>query len=54
MIDIRDMKEKNQKKEIFVYITFMLMVGIFGIFYLSNPDRESFSEILLSFIGQEG
>jgi hypothetical protein len=48
------MKSKNQKKDIFVYILFMLMVAVLGLFYLSNPERDSFSEILLSLFGQEG
>lgn len=51
--DIKGMRLKKQKKDIIVYITFMLMVGILGIFYLTNPERNSFSEILLSFIQQE-
>lgn len=52
--DIKDLKTKNQKKDIFVYITFMLLVGALGIFYYINPERDSFSEIMLSLIGQEG
>ncbi|WHH57958.1 hypothetical protein [Petroclostridium sp. X23] len=54
ILDIKDMKSKNQKKDIFVYILFMLMVAVLGLFYLSNPERDSFSEILLSLFGQEG
>jgi hypothetical protein len=53
ILDIRDQKTKKQKKDLFVYITFMLLVGAFGIFYYSNPERDSFSKILLSLTGQE-
>lgn len=50
--DIKEMKKKKQKNEIYVYLLFMLMVGALGIFYFSNPRRDSFSEILLSLIGK--
>jgi formate hydrogenlyase subunit 3/multisubunit Na+/H+ antiporter MnhD subunit len=54
ILDIKDLKKKKQTKDMFVYIAFMLLVGALGIFYYSNPERASFSEILLSLIGQEG
>ncbi|WP_207642344.1 hypothetical protein [Pseudobacteroides cellulosolvens] len=48
------MKKNNQKKDMIVYISFMLLIGVFGILYLSNPDQDSLSEIFLSLVGQEG
>jgi formate hydrogenlyase subunit 3/multisubunit Na+/H+ antiporter MnhD subunit len=54
ILDIKDLKKKKQTKDIFVYIAFMLLVGALGTFFYSNPERASFSEILLSLIGQEG
>jgi len=51
IFDILQMKTKNQKKEIVVYVIFMLLAGLFGIYYLSNPERTSFSKLLLSLMG---
>lgn len=53
ILDIKGMRLKKQKKDIIVYIAFMLMVGILGVFYITNPERNSFSGLLLSLIGQE-
>ncbi len=50
--DIKEMKKKNQRKDIIIYIFLMLVVGAVGAFYLSDPQRESFSEKLLSLIGR--
>lgn len=52
--DIKDLKAKNQKKDIVVYITFMALTGALGVFFFANPERDSFSKILLSLVGQEG
>ncbi|HHW47875.1 MAG TPA: hypothetical protein GXX14_04545 [Clostridiaceae bacterium] len=57
IISIRDIKylvSKNMKKELYVYVTIMLLAGAFGIFYYLNPERDSFSKIMLSLIGKEG
>ncbi len=51
--DIIQMRAKKQKKQIVVYIVFMLLVGIFGIFYFSSPDRTSFAKLLLTIIGRK-
>jgi len=52
--DIKDLISQNKKKDLFVYVIIMLLVGAFGIFYYSNPEHDSFSKILLSLIGKEG
>lgn len=52
--DIKDLKSRNKKKDLYVYVTIMLLVGALGIFYYLKPERDSFSEILLSLIGKEG
>jgi hypothetical protein len=52
--DIKDLISQNKKKDLYVYVTIMLLVGAFGIFYYLNPERDSFSKILLSLIGKEG
>lgn len=52
--DIKDLIKRSKKKEIYVYVIFMILVGAFGIFYYINPERDSLSKILLSLIGQEG
>ena len=52
IFDIRQMKAKRQIKETVLYILFMLMVGLFGIFYFSNPERDSFVKSLLLFFNR--
>jgi multisubunit Na+/H+ antiporter MnhB subunit len=52
--DIKDLKSKNKKKDLYVYVAIMLLVSALGIFYYTNPERDSFSKILLSLIGKEG
>lgn len=52
--DIKDLKTKKKKKDMYVYVAIMLLVTAFGIFYYSNPERDSFSKIILSLIGREG
>jgi len=54
ILDLRDMTKKKQIKEIVVYLAFMFLAGLLGVFYFSNPERDSLSEILLSLINQEG
>jgi len=52
IFDLKDLKKKKQKKEMVIYATMMILVGILGVFYFVNPERQSFSEIILSLIGQ--
>jgi len=51
VMDLIQMITKKQKREIAVYLAFMLLVGLFGIFYYSDPERTSFTGLLFSFIG---
>lgn len=54
VVDLKNLWGKAPKWEIAVYMVLMLLAGLFGAFYYSNPDAESFSRIMLSMIGQEG
>lgn len=54
VVDLKNLWGKVPKWEIAVYMVLMLLAGLFGAFYYSNPDAESFSKIMLSLIGQEG
>jgi len=51
--DIMQMRAKKQTKQMVVYIVFMLLVGIFGIFYFSDPDHTSFAKLVLTLIGRK-
>lgn len=51
--EIRGMAKKGQKKEIAAYICFAVITLLFGIFYLANPFRDSFSQIVLNIMGIE-
>ena len=52
IIDIKDLKSKKQKKDLYVYVAIMLLVTALGIFFYTDPDRDSFAKILLSLIGK--
>ncbi|HHV95766.1 MAG TPA: hypothetical protein GXX37_04715 [Clostridiaceae bacterium] len=52
--DIKYLLSKNIKRDLYVYIALMLLDIALGIFYYSNPERDSFSKIVLSLIGKEG
>ncbi|HHU79527.1 MAG: hypothetical protein ACOX27_02730 [Caldicoprobacterales bacterium] len=51
--DILQMKAKKQKKETVVYIILMLLAGLFGIFYFADPERTSFSKLILTITGRK-
>ncbi len=53
IMDIRELASQNRKKDLIIYAAIMLLVTAFGIFYLSNPERGSFSKIVLSLIKKE-
>jgi multisubunit Na+/H+ antiporter MnhB subunit len=50
--DIWDLASRKKKKDMIVYIAIMLLVTALGIFYFSNPERDSLSKIILSFVGK--
>ena len=52
--DIKYLLSKNIKRDLYVYIALMLLDIALGILYYSNPERDSFSKIVLSLIGKEG
>ncbi|HHW01058.1 MAG TPA: hypothetical protein GXX36_16100 [Clostridiaceae bacterium] len=52
--DIKNLVSGKKKKDLVVYVIIMLLVSAFAIYYYSNPESGSFSEILLSLIGKEG
>lgn len=53
IVDLKNLWGKAQKREIVVYMVLMLLAGLFGSFYLANPDLTTIPEIMLSLIGQE-
>jgi multisubunit Na+/H+ antiporter MnhB subunit len=52
-IEIKRMEEKQQKKEIVVYLGLAVIGLALGFLYLSNPYRTSLAQHILSLIGQE-
>jgi len=54
IIDIKGLITQNNMKDLFVYAVIMLLVAAYGIFYFSNPERDSIAKILLTLIGKEG
>jgi len=54
IIDIKELISQNKKKDLFVYVAIMLLVSALGIFYYSNPERDSFAKTVLSLIGKGG
>jgi multisubunit Na+/H+ antiporter MnhB subunit len=54
IIDIRKLALQKRIKDLAVYAAVMLLVTAFGIFYFSDPERKSFSNIVLSLLKKEG
>lgn len=53
--DIHSMlDEKKKAKEIAVYLSLIALSAAFGIFYLSNPERNSFSYIVIKLLKLKG
>ncbi len=52
LVDIKDLISQNKKRDLYVYVAIMLLVGAFGLFYYINPDRDSLSKILISLLGK--
>lgn len=46
-IDIRSMKKAKLEKEVAPYIMLMLITGILGFLYYTNPHRQSISAMIL-------
>lgn len=53
ILEIAFMCKKGQTREMIIFILFSLVTLIFGYYYYSNPHMESFSQRILSIIGQE-
>lgn len=50
--DILYLKSRN-KKDLYIYLILMLLISAFGIFYYTNPEKDSFAKIMLSLTGKK-
>lgn len=51
IFEIKAMIKKGLKNELKVFILLTLLTLILGYYYISNPYRKSFSNIILTFFG---
>ncbi len=51
VLELIYMKKRKEKKEIVVYLLFATMTLALGIFYLSNPYRNSLVYFMLKMLG---
>ena len=54
IVDYRAMKKAKLKKEIVPYLIFMVLAGVFAVFYLSNPHQESFTYLVIKLFNLKG
>ncbi len=55
VLSIKDaiaLKSKIKMKDWVAYVIAIILAGIFIVFYISNPDRDSISKIVLSLVGK--
>lgn len=52
--DIRSILKSDLKKELIPYSILMLAAGVVGLFYLSNPYRQSIAYWLLKLVNAGG
>lgn len=54
IMDLRSMMKADLKKELVPYCVLMLAAGAMGLFYLSNPYRQSIAYWIFQILRMEG
>ena len=54
VLDYREMKKAKLKKEILAYLIFTVLAGVFAVIYLTNPEQESFSYLIIKLFNLKG
>lgn len=54
LIDIKDLKESNNKMDLIFYILLLVLALGVGIYYYINPTRQGISEYIIKLLNMEG
>lgn len=54
ILDYRAMKKAKLKKELLTYLILMGFAGAFAVFYLTNPNQDSFSYMIIKLFNLKG
>ena len=54
LIDVKDLKETNNKRDLVFYILLVMLALGLGVWYYSNPTRIGISEYVIDVLNMEG
>ncbi len=54
LIDIKDLKESNNKMDLIFYILLLVLALGIGVYYYINPTRQGISEYIIKLLNMEG
>ena len=54
LIDVKDLKESNNKSDLIFYILLTILALGLGIYYYIDPTRQGISEYVIKMLNMEG
>ncbi len=54
LIDVKDLKESNNKSDLIFYILLTILALGLGIYYYLDPTRQGISEYVIKLLNMEG
>ena len=54
LIDVKDLKQSNNKSDLIFYILLTILALGLGIYYYLNPTRQGISEYVIKMLNMEG
>ena len=54
LIDIKDLKESNNKMDLIFYILLLVLALGIGVYYYIDPTRQGLSEYIIKLLNMEG
>ena len=54
LIDVKDLKESNNKRDLIFYILLTILALGLGIYYYLDPTRQGISEYVIKMLNMEG
>ncbi|MBR6613674.1 MAG: hypothetical protein IKK84_02790 [Clostridia bacterium] len=54
LIDVKDLKESNNKSDLIFYILLTILALGLGIYYYLDPTRQGISEYVIKMLNMEG
>lgn len=54
LIDVKDLKESNNKSDLIFYLLLVVLAIGLGIYYYIDPTRQGISEYVIKMLNMEG